>query len=163
MVWQSCLFSTSTWRTDLVCFPYVQHIIANISMSTASSKIFRDHVKFHLPKNIHCQHFHLKIPSSKIFMANISYVKIPTLRFCFFSGNKAENVAGDFSPGLLEHQWWSDDMGDLGGWRMTGLLLIKCIYYGNPRFLHFLGVIIYNLYVFIFRGYSFYIWRWWWW
>ena len=43
-------FSTSTWRTDLVCFPYIQHIIANISMSTASSKIFRDHVKFHLPK-----------------------------------------------------------------------------------------------------------------
>jgi len=36
---------TSTWRTDLVCFPYIQHIIANISMSTASSKRFMDHVK----------------------------------------------------------------------------------------------------------------------
>ena len=80
-------FSTSTWRTDLVCFPYIQHIIANISMSTASSKIFRDHVKFHLPK--------YSLPT---FPCQNSISPL------FFSRETNQKTfAGDFPPGLLEH------------------------------------------------------------
>lgn len=61
----------------------------------------------------HCQHFYVncifqniqgscQIPSSKIFIANISMSKFH-LSLVFFSGNKPKNVAGDFPPGLLEH------------------------------------------------------------